>query len=457
MSIINLQRGIAEAGRIRIGQQVDAGRGRTRPAKLDTFRLTSPDRRRIEQLAELYGGKVEDWAAPAGKQYQVITTADSLDVIVPPSDLSFSQSYELWSAGGCQRRCDGVTESIGEQACLCDPDARECSIHTRLSVLIRDLPGLGVWRIDTSGYYAAVELASAVEIISLAAGRGALLPARLRLEQRSVKRPGKDGKPQTLRFAVPVLDVEVTPAQLLSGGAQPVQLADAGSRPRLTPVPQLTGGEGPTIAEQSAPPAERPRRANSAPELPSSGRSRRSRAAATEQPEQEEPIEAADNPSQEAPAPASRPRRQAKPAAAEVQPADDVEHWMKRVHAAARERGIDHDGLRLIAAAALGIDQADIEAFSSKDLVVAEFQEIDNILRSLPDTITGEDLDTDLDACSTWVWPRVNAKGLDSWDAVDAVAVAATGKQPNDLTVAEWVAWTIRLAAGEYDAQRGAA
>ena len=477
MSIINLQRGIAEAGRIRIGQQVDAGRGRTRPSKLDTFRLTSPDRRRIEQLAEMHGGTVEEWAAPSGKQWQVITAATSLDVIVPPSDLSFSQSYELWSAGGCQRRCDGVTESIGEQACLCDPDNRECSIHTRLSVLIRDLPGLGVWRIDTSGYYAAVELASAVEIISLAAGRGALLPARLRLEQRSVKRPGKDGKPQTLRFAVPVLDVEVTPAQLLSGGAQPVQLAEAG-RPRLTPVPQLTGGEaGPTIAEQSAAPVERPRRANSAPELPSSGRRRSARAVApaSEQPEQgavdtgageSQPAEVDDERTAPAPAsqPAARPRRQAKPA--DNEPAQDAEYWMKRVHAAARERGIDHTGLRLIAAAALGIEQGDIEAFSSKDLVVEEFQSIDNILRSLPDTIKGptaceeheqDDDCADLDAISTWVWPRVNAKGLDSWDAVDVVAVAATGKQPNDLGVAEWVAWTIRLGAGEYDAQRGAA
>lgn len=38
------------------------------------------------------------------------------------------------------------------------------------------------------------------------------LPAQLRLEQRMVKREGK-----TMRFAVPVLDVEISPAQLVSG------------------------------------------------------------------------------------------------------------------------------------------------------------------------------------------------------------------------------------------------
>ncbi|MCI0585004.1 MAG: hypothetical protein L0227_19280, partial [Chloroflexi bacterium] len=217
MAIIALQRSIAEAGRIRIGQQVPIGNGRTRPAKLDTFRLTSGDRQRIEEAAALFGGEVRPWQAPAGPQFEVVTTTASIDVIVPPSAMAFSQYYELWSAGGCQRRCDGETESLTEQACLCDPAARECDIHTRLSLMIRDLPGLGLWRIDTQGYYAAREIAGAVEIMTMAAGRGILLPARLLLEQRSVKRPGKDGKPQTFRFAVPRLDPGITPGELLLG------------------------------------------------------------------------------------------------------------------------------------------------------------------------------------------------------------------------------------------------
>ena len=447
MSIIQLQRRIAEAGRIRIGQKVGSGRGR--PTKLETFRLTSADRRRIEQAAQAYGGEVSEWEAPAGKQWQVITKTDALDVIVPPSDLSFSQAYELWSAGGCQRRCDGVTESISEGPCLCDPEERECDIHTRLSVMLRDLPGLGVWRLDTSGYYAAVELSSAVEIIQLAAGRGALLPARLRLEQRSVKR-GDKGKVQTLRFAVPVLDIEVTPAQLLAGGAQPLQLAEATSeRPKLTPVPQLEAKTA-SIAEQSAPPPERPKRANSAPEIPSSGRSRRARAA---EPDTEPPEQGQGDPPA-SPAPASRPRKKAQAALEE----DSPEYWMKRVHAAGRERGFDHGALRLVAAAVLGIEQGDIDAFSSKDLVADEFREIDSILRSLPEGVAGEDAAADVEKVTgEWVWPRCTAKSLDSWEAIDAIAVAATGKQPEDLSVAEWVAFAVRLSAGEYDAQAGAA
>lgn len=175
--IIDLQRRLAEIGRIRIGQQVASGNGKRRPAKLTTFRLTSPDRNRIQQAAVLYGGQPTEWEAPAGKQWEVVTETDALNVICPPSDMAFSQHYELWSGGGCQRRCDGRNESISEGPCQCDPDKRECTIHTRLSVMLRDLPGLGVWRIDTSGYYAAVELQGAVEVVQLAAGRGQMLPA----------------------------------------------------------------------------------------------------------------------------------------------------------------------------------------------------------------------------------------------------------------------------------------
>lgn len=280
--IIDLQRRLAEAGRIRIGHQTSSNNGRKRPEKLDTFRLTSPDRARIEQAAHLFGGTPQQWDAPAGQQWEVITNTDSLHVIVPPADMSFSQYYELWSGGGCQRRCDGRYNSITDSPCVCDPDKRECSIHTRLSVMLRDLPGLGVWRIDTSGYYAAVELQGAVEVVQLAAGRGQMLPARLRLEQRMVKRVGQG----TRRFAVPVLDIEVSPGQLLGPAPlTPPMLGESSppavevgedrptARPALTPVPDtLPEAPVPSIAEQADPaPEPKRRRANSAPPVPPSG------------------------------------------------------------------------------------------------------------------------------------------------------------------------------------------
>ena len=319
--IIDLQRRLAEIGRIRIGVQIATSGGRTRPAKLDTFRLTSADRLRIDQAAHRYGGNPQTWDAPAGKQWQVTTTADVLDVIVPPSDMAFSQHYELWAAGGCQRRCDGRSETISEGDCLCDPEQRECAIHSRLSVLLRDLPGLGVWRIDTSGYYAAVELQGAVEVIQMAAVRGQMLPARLRLEQRVVKRVGPDGKPLTRRFAVPVLDVEITPGQLVAGTAivhpqleatpppaiETHSTAPAPAQPAasLTPVPDTVATK-PTqpIADQMTTRPAPPQRRGTKQTIPSTGLQPRTVTQAT----QPAPDEPPDTPPADQPEPADTPK-----------------------------------------------------------------------------------------------------------------------------------------------------
>lgn len=347
MPVIDLQRAVAEIGRIRIGQLVP---GTKRPTKLDTFRLTSADKRPIVAAAELYGGKVEPWEAPAGPQWQVVTETAELAVIVPPSDMAFSQYLELWSGGGCLRRCDSATELLTEQPCLCDPEKRECEYHTRLSVMIRDLPGLGVWRLDTQGWYAARELAGAVEIIRLAAGHGILLPARLLVEQRSVKRIGPNGKPVTLRFPVPRLDPGITPGELLAGQTNGISLQIAAETrpPLLTPVPQITA-PGPSIAEQSAPPAARPPRRNAAPALPSSGRRRAE------------------------PEPAEAPTALRKPG--------DDGYWRARAFADGAERNVGPDQMRAIAAMRAG---AELDGFSMSGLSESDWEQVHRIVVGFP-------------------------------------------------------------------------
>lgn len=212
MPIIDLQQRARELGRIRIGQVVTGSNGKLRPEKLDRFRLTSASRNLIEQVANLYGGTVEAWSPQGGgaSGWEVITTSMRLPVLVPPQPVS--QWYETWSGGGCQRRCDGVTEVLTDTACLCGPDPNErlCKPTTRLNVVLAEVEGVGVWRLETHGYYAAVELPSAAELLAAANG---YIRGHLALEERVVKRDGK-----TKRFMVPTLEVGVTPAELMSGG-----------------------------------------------------------------------------------------------------------------------------------------------------------------------------------------------------------------------------------------------
>jgi len=221
MPILDLQQRIRELGRIRIGQKVATSNGRTRPGKLDRFRLTSPSKELIERVAKQYGGTVNPWTPDGGAgQYEVITDAKRMPILVPHQPVS--QYYELWSGGGCQRRCDGITELLKDQPCVCgpDPQRRQCKPTTRLNVVLSEVPGVGVWRLESHGYYAALELPGVAELLAKAGG---YVPAFLGLEERTAKRDG-----QTRRWMVPTIDVDITPTALMAGSS------DAG--------PAVTGG-----------------------------------------------------------------------------------------------------------------------------------------------------------------------------------------------------------------------
>ena len=244
--MVDIQRQLVEMGRIRTGDQVEfqdpQGKTKRRPRKLETFRLTSARRDLIEEAAHLYGGEVRQW----GEQWEVVIAADSLPVMLPPGQ-ALSQWYELWSGGGCLRRCDGTRQVLVDEPCACPVDKAErallatkgeaCKPTTRINLILPELPGLGIWRLESHGYYAAVELAGAAEYLSMATSVGHRIPAHLRLIQRSVKRPGKDGKPQTRNFAVPSIDIDVRPMDFLSGGAAVPLLPPQAMAPALPSGP----------------------------------------------------------------------------------------------------------------------------------------------------------------------------------------------------------------------------
>ncbi len=248
MTILNLQRRLVQVGRIRLGEQVeitkkDGSKG-TRPAKLENWRLTSRDEVRLRAAAKVFGGEVRPWEGRSG-EFELYTETDSLPVLLMPGQ-AISQAYELWSGGGCKRRCDGETEQLSDSACLCDPEQRECKPHTRLNVLLPDVAGIGCWRLDTQGYYAATELTGTVDLLEMATVRGVLLPARLRIDQRSVLRDG-----QTRRFPVPTLDIDVRPLEMhaITQGAVPGEVVEAATLNAVqrvsdgyTPVAALTSG-----------------------------------------------------------------------------------------------------------------------------------------------------------------------------------------------------------------------
>ncbi len=248
MPIKNLPTSFRKLGKIRLGESVPVmengaqaknrdGTLKFRPAKIEDFRLTSPRRELLEGAAEAYGGEVKPWDGAPGEddEWQVFTSSKVLDITIPPvfidedgdvAGATFSQWNEMWSKGGCARRCDGVDETLSGQKCsamkpMCPVDHEErsalaslgkaCKMTTRLMVILPRVPDLGVWMLESHGWYAAVELGGFMEFLARRAP-GQFVDAKLRLEARTVKRGGK-----TRNFAVPVIELpQATAGELLA-------------------------------------------------------------------------------------------------------------------------------------------------------------------------------------------------------------------------------------------------
>jgi hypothetical protein len=242
MPILDLQRSMRRLGRIRMGSKVanKSGNG-DHPVKLETWRLTSPSKDLLDAAAVLYGGTVTEWeGSPNGQQFELFTDTRSLEVIIPPGEMAFSQFYELWSAGGCARRCDGITEQQSGEACICPADREQrlalagkgqaCKPTTRLFVIQPHLPDVGLWHMESHGFYAAVELAGSIEVLHQASATGGLIPARLTIEQRQVKRGA-----ETRNFAVPVIELPTLTAHTLMTGEIPA--GEIGPQRQALPAP----------------------------------------------------------------------------------------------------------------------------------------------------------------------------------------------------------------------------
>lgn len=217
--LLNIQRRAAEHGRLRTGYTQG-----NRPMRSATWVVTSHSEEHVRTAATLWGGDVEQWSPLNSTitQWRVITKAASIEALITPGD-PLSQYNEMWSAGGCQRRCDGQTEQLTRQPCLCarqfgedwhtQPKGRVCSATSRFNVMLPDISGMGMWRAETHSFYAASEWGGMVDIILAGTDGKGFVPVNLRIEPRQVVREGK-----TKKFPVVVVELRgVTPRQALAG------------------------------------------------------------------------------------------------------------------------------------------------------------------------------------------------------------------------------------------------
>lgn len=235
----DLQRRLPEAGRLRFGVKTAKAM-----KAIETWRATSHDEQAIRQLADAYGGTPQPWeGAPTPGQWEVITEANELRVVLPPDPLGGTPIYEQWSGGGCQRRCDGVDCEIITQGpdglepqqvpCICSVNEEmACDPRLRLSVVLPDVRFAGVWRLETKSWNAVAEIPGMVDLIQSLQDRG-LTRALMALEQRKQVKGGK-----TRHFIIPVLRVADSLDAIASGAMQvgAGSVAEIGTAPADRPA-----------------------------------------------------------------------------------------------------------------------------------------------------------------------------------------------------------------------------
>lgn len=258
------QQRMTEVGRIRLGVFNPEGRGR--PEKLDRFRFTSADGDLIAAVADQYGGTPGQYTPQRGNgvQWEVISQAREALVYVPAQRID--PWLEKWKPGLCERRCDGVTETISGEDCFCA--ARRvgpkdmCKPTVRVQLMLAEVPGIGTWRLESHGAYAAGELAT---LAPLVAALPMPCPAKLMLRQES-RSWMEGGERRTTTFYVPWLHISAaTPSQLMLGGDALTQALAASTARAVEAAPEraaLTMGpvqEFSTLpAQPTTPPATPP-------------------------------------------------------------------------------------------------------------------------------------------------------------------------------------------------------
>jgi hypothetical protein len=217
--LLNIQRRAAEHGRLRTGYTQG-----NRPVRSATWVVTSHSEEHVRTAATLWGGEPESWKPLNStiEQWRVITKAASIEALITPGD-PLNQYNEMWSKGGCSRRCDGETELLTRQPCLCLRQFGEdwhqqrkgtvCSTTSRLNVMLPDLSGMGLWRAETHSFYAASEWGGMVDMVLAGTDGKGFVPVTLRIEPRQRVANG-----ETKKFPVVVVELRgVTPRQALSG------------------------------------------------------------------------------------------------------------------------------------------------------------------------------------------------------------------------------------------------
>ncbi len=229
--------------KVRIGELVDCGGGRTRPQKLDHFIPGEGESDEDKLLwREIYGDTV--------RRLRLVLVGQDLNRCFPHFLKLYSRTAGLLCKGDSERviwQAEDVSKEMtengicdGPQACQLSmakgKDGRPgCGPKGSLRFMLADWPDGRVWRFDTGSWHSIRAIVGGVSLIERLHGTVEGVEADLQVVRESVK---KDGQTQTLFV------VRLVPAAVVRvGGGQAAARAAAGRLAEDTTVDGEDDGE----------------------------------------------------------------------------------------------------------------------------------------------------------------------------------------------------------------------
>jgi len=242
-------------GKIRLGIKVE-GQGSPYPQPVDYF--VCPD-----IVAAVYGRKPRE-----------------LRIVFPTEDPSswasqfyrcYSRSRGLVCKGDGERATVLIDEDSGTPASWdsrrttlrdIECDAQRCPEYgsrcrrvMNLQFLLPDVPGLGVWQLDTSSYWSITNINSGIKLLSAICNRISMIPLTLKLAPQQVYANGSRKTAHVVSLDIPgTMGEALRYARMLPGDAI-LPAPDAEPPEDLFPAAVLSSEEADTPSQQQAAPA----------------------------------------------------------------------------------------------------------------------------------------------------------------------------------------------------------
>ncbi|MBA7550974.1 hypothetical protein ES705_43505 [subsurface metagenome] len=206
-------RRIPRLGKVRLGIKVEPEGKNPYPRATDYFVVTD---------------EIKEYVGDMPKKLNIIFPTEKVDEFAQQWLRCYSFTQGLVCKGDGRsaiRKIDVETGDVARHTTQewvfkdwgCDPDTceqyleKQCRRVMNLLFMMPDVPGLGVWQLDTTSFYSIVNINSCVDLIRRICGRISFIPLNLSLEPLEVTPPGITKKTVhvlTIRSEVKLADIQ---------------------------------------------------------------------------------------------------------------------------------------------------------------------------------------------------------------------------------------------------------